>query len=240
MWIMILRAGFLFALAAIAGCSGNGHAPDAAIPIDAVDLRCDSYCAVIQANCTGSNAQYAGIDISAGQQSCTRTCESFAMGTSVDETSGNTLACRLHYAVGASNPTADPDTCAQAGPVGAVMSRSPELCSGDDACTTFCALEIKACGSVEAPLMGDPKDAANNPIYKYRNMANCMRLCSGLEGDPGFDKTHAYSPLARGDSLACRLYQATQAVISVMPEGVTFCPDTAAPPTGRCAGPATP
>jgi hypothetical protein len=237
---MIMRASFLITWAALAGCGGTDHTVDAAIPFDAVALECDRYCTLIQASCTGPNAQYAGMDSATARQSCMQTCAVFAVGTSIDETSGNTLACRLHYAVEASDPIAAPTSCAQAGPVGAMMLSSPMVCSGDDACTTFCALEIEACGSLEAPLPGNPTDAFNNPLSKYRNMDNCMRLCSGLEGHSGLDKTHAYSPSAQGDSLACRLYQATQAVISVMPDGVMFCRDTAANPTGRCAGPATP
>jgi len=235
---MTMRTSLPIILAALAGCGSNDHKADAAVQIDAVALDCDSYCTVIQANCTGSNAQFASMDSPAARQSCKQTCALFAAGTSVNEASGNTLGCRLHYAVDASNPTMAPAGCAHAGPVGDVMAPSPAVCSGGDACTTFCALEIKACGSLDAPLPGDPRDASNNSLYQYRNMADCMRLCSG----PGsvLDKNHPYSPSARGDSLACRLYQATQAVISVMPDAVMSCADTAAAPTGRCTGPGTP
>jgi len=220
----------------LAGCGGgNDNKTDAAVQIDAVTPDCDSYCTVIQANCTGPNAQYAGVDSDAARQSCKQTCASFAAGASVDETSGNTLGCRLHYALDASNPAAAPADCAYAGPAGdAIMAPSPAFCSGGDACTSFCAIEIKACGSRDQPLPGDPTDETNNSIYQYRNMGTCIASCQG------FDKTHAYAPSARGNSLACRLYQATQAVISVMPDGVTFCRDTATPPIGRCDGPATP
>jgi hypothetical protein len=99
---------------------------------------------------------------------------------------------------------------------------------------SFCAIEIRACGSLDEPLPGDPTDENNNSIYQYRNMTSCIASCHNL------DKTHVYSASATGNSLACRLYQATQAVISVMPDGVTFCEDTATPPIGRCDGPAMP
>jgi len=237
---MIMRTSALFVLGALVGCGGNGHAVDAAIPVDAAALTCDNYCALIQAGCTGPNAQYTGVDSAATQQSCTHTCVLFASGISADETSGNTLGCRLHYAVEASDmAAAAPAVCAQAGPVGDVMSPSPAVCSGNDACTTFCALEIKACGSQDLPLPGDPTDESNASIFQYRNMASCMSACSGSDGKPAFDKDHASGPAARGYSLACRLYQATQAVISVMPDAVMFCADTSRTPTGRCAGPAT-
>ncbi len=232
-----MRSSFLIILAAVAGCGGNHPATDAAVPDatpDAVALDCDSYCNAIQLNCTGANAQYGGTDSAAALQSCKQTCASFAPGTSVNETSGNTLGCRIHYALDASNPALAPADCIHAGPAGDVLTASSmEFCG--DPCTSFCAVEIKACGSVQMPLPGNPRDATNNALFQYQNMANCVSACAGL------DKTHPYSPAAMGDSLACRLYQATQAVISVMPDGVLYCADTASfPPTGRCAGTATP
>jgi len=233
-----MQSSFLIILAAVVGCGSNNHATDAAVPDatpDAVALDCDSYCNAIQLHCSEANAQYGGTDSAAALQSCKQTCsKSFAPGTSVDETSGNTLGCRIHYAVDASNPAKAPTDCIHAGPAGDLLTSSSMMFCGDP-CTSFCALEIKACGSVQMPLPGDPRDATNNSLFQYQNMANCMQACAGL------DKTHAYSPSAKGDSLACRLYQATQAVISVMPNGVMFCADTASfPPTGRCMGPATP
>ncbi len=233
-----MRSSFLIILASVVGCGSNNPATDAAVPDtavpDAVTLDCDSYCSTIQQNCSGANAQYGGADSAAALQSCKQTCASFSPGTSVNETSGNTLGCRIHYAVAASNPAQAPTDCIHAGPAGDVLTSSSMNFCGDP-CTSFCALEIKACGSLQMPLPGDPKDATNNSLFQYQNMADCVQACAGL------DKTHAYSPSARGNSLACRLYQATQAVISVMPNGVMSCADTAStPPTGRCAGTATP
>lgn len=217
-----MRNSFLIILAAVTGCGSS----DPPVQIDAAVPDCDLYCSTIQKNCSGANPQYASTD------SCKQTCLSF--GPSVNETPGNTLGCRFHYAVDASNTARALDDCTRAGPAGDVLtSSSMDFCSDGDACKSFCALEIKACGSLEMPLQGDPRDASNNSIYQYRNMADCMRLCD----DPKLDKTHAYSLSAKGDSLACRLYQATQAAIN----GVMFCADTAAAPlTGRCTGPATP
>jgi hypothetical protein len=237
MRVTIMRIDILITLVSFAACGGNAQAIDAAIDvqIDAATLDCDSYCTAIQTNCTGPNAQYGGADGAAARKSCKQTCESFDRGTSIDETPGNTLGCRLHYAIHASNAAMDSTDCAYAGPAGdAIMAPSPASCSGDDPCVSFCAIEIKACGSLEAPLPGDPTDENNNSLYQYRSMTSCMTSCRN------FDKSHAYSPSARGDSLACRLYQATQAVTSVMPDGVTFCRDTATPPIGRCDGPAMP
>jgi len=221
-----------FILISLVACGGNGHQTiDAAVQIDAMvaDLDCNSYCARIQANCIGMNAQY--IDLA----SCKATCLSFTVGSSsVNDTSGNTLGCRIFYAVGASNATAAATDCAYAGPAGDVITPSSlAFCSGDDICTSFCTLEIKACGSLDAPLTGDPTDADGNPLFQYRNIVDCMRSC------PSFDRNHAYSTSAAGDSLACRLLHATIAASSA-PNAATDCSSTAAAPREHCAGPATP
>jgi hypothetical protein len=228
----------LLIVTALASCSGNDHpATDAAVlPMDAsvVNVDCPTYCAEVQANCTGVNAQYTGSDPMTAMNSCMGTCQSFSMLGSLNDKAGNTLGCRLHFAIDAATTAAAADDCPRAGPIGDVISESPEYCSGGDICTSFCALEVNACGSLDTPLPNDPKDASQNSIYQYQNAASCMRQCAML------DKTHAYSPSAQGNSVACRIFQSTQAAISVMPNAIMDCADTAASPTGRCAGTATP
>jgi hypothetical protein len=215
---------------ALVGCGGDKKpAVDAAPDVATVALDCSTYCTEIQANCAGSNAQYPDM------AHCTATCASFTVGTSkVTDTSGNTLGCRIYHA-GAPSMTAPATHCVHAGPAGdLLMATPPAFCSGGDVCTSFCTLEIKACGSLDAPLPGDPKDSTNNSIYQYQNMDDCMTSCAA------FDKTHAYSTTASGNSLACRLYHATNAAIAVTPNGVMHCPHTAPAPTAPCAGPAMP
>jgi hypothetical protein len=222
---------FLFVMA-MAGCGdGNGTSNDAAIDT-AIDtpppaLDCPTYCDKIQRNCTGANAQYPNMD------HCTATCKSFDVGTStVTDTAGNTLGCRINYAVAASTMAAT--QCPHAGPAGDLITAAvPAFCSGGDTCMSFCTLEILACGSLDAPLPGDPKDATNNSLFQYRNLADCMRFC------PSWDKTHVYSTTSMGDSLACRLNAATSAAISVT-SGKTYCAYTADFPTRACAGTASP
>lgn len=218
----------LLVVVALIGCGGDSKPAIDAAP-DIVALDCPSYCAEVQANCTGANAQYPDM------AHCIATCASFTVGTSkVTDTSGNTLGCRIYYAGAPSIMTAGTH-CVHAGPGGDLITAAPPaFCSGGDVCASFCTLEIKACGSLDAPLPGNPKDSTNNPLYQYRNMASCMTACAA------FDKTHAYSTAAAGDSLACRFYHATSAAIAVTPNGATECPYTAAPPTGPCAGAATP
>jgi hypothetical protein len=219
---------------ALVGCGDDNQTVDAAVKdaeIDAapVTLDCPAYCAEIQANCTGANAQYPDV------AHCTATCASFTVGTSkVTDTAGNSLGCRIYHGGDPSKTTAATH-CVHAGPGGdLITAATPAFCSGGDVCASFCALEIKACGSLDAPLPGNPTDGNNNPLFQYLNMANCMAVCAT------FDKTHPYSTAATGNSLACRLYHATNAAIDVTPNGATHCSHTAAVPTGPCAGAATP
>lgn len=218
---------FLIAIA-LAGCGGDTK-PTIDAPPDSVPLDCSTYCAEIQANCTGANAQYPDM------AHCMATCASFAVGTSkVTDMSGNTLGCRIYHA-GAPSMMAAATHCPHAGPAGDLITASPPaFCSGGDVCTSFCTLEIMACGSLDAPLPGNPRDETGNPLFQYRNMADCVTSCAM------FDKMHVYSTMAAGDSLACRLYHATSAAIAVAPNGATDCPATADVPTGPCAGTASP
>ncbi len=217
----------------LAGCGGGSKptlddAGDASIDAEVVTVDCSTYCNRIETNCTGSNAQYHDA------AHCATSCQSFTVGTSTaKDMSGNTLGCRIYYA---GQPSKDDPAahCAQAGPAGdSITATPPAFCSGsgsdNDVCTSFCALDIAACGSLEAPLPNDPRDSTGNPIYQYRNMASCIAACDG------FDKTHAYSTTAAGDSLACRLYYATNASASVG-DAVMNCPSTAATAKGSCAG----
>jgi hypothetical protein len=220
-------------LAALAGCGGSDDNPgvDAAPEPDAavVVLDCPSYCVEVQANCTGTNAQYADA------AHCMAACSSFTVGSSaITDTSGNTLGCRIYH--GGDPAKMTPAThCPHAGPGGDQITATPAaVCSGGNVCESFCALEIKACGSLDAPLSGDPRDAAGNSLFQYRNMADCMSNCAG------FDKTHAYSTTSAGNSLACRLLHATSAAIAVTPDAKMECAYTGMPARGPCAGTPTP
>lgn len=219
-------------VASLAGCGGDDRpAVDAAVEIDAkvIALDCATYCREVQANCTGANAQYIDMD------HCSATCASFSVGTSsVTDMSGNTLGCRIFYAGGPPGMPAA-EFCAAAGPAGdQITAASPGRCGGGNVCESFCALEIRACGSLMTPLPGNPTGAGNNPLFQYQHMANCLDACTR------FDKSHAYSTAAAGDSLACRLLQATSAAISVTPNGAMYCAYTGADAKGPCAGMATP
>jgi hypothetical protein len=219
-------------MVALVGCGGDKiPAADAVIQIDApvVTLDCPTYCTEIQSNCIGANAQYPDM------AHCLATCSSFFVGSStIIDMSGNTLGCRIYY-VGAPSKMAPGTHCVHAGPGGdLITATAPAFCSGGDICASFCALEIKACGSLDVPLPGNPRDDTNNPLFQYQNIDNSVSSCAT------FNKTHAYATTATGDSLACRLYHATNAAFAIPPNGAMHCSHTAANPTAPCAGAAAP
>lgn len=159
-------------------------------------------------------------------------CASFKVeGSTVTDAIGNTLGCRIHHT---GLPSKDAATdCAKAGPAGDRIEASPPAaCSDDNVCVSFCALQIEACGSLDEPLPGDPKDSSGNSLYQYRNMANCLSNCAMIA------KTHAYSTASAGDSLACRLNRAIRATIPA--SAGTECANTGLLPVGPCEGTPTP
>jgi hypothetical protein len=194
---------------------------DASVDAVAIDAApgppdCPSYCSAIQTNCTGTNAQYPDM------AHCTATCALFSVGTRADLV-GNTLGCRLYHA--GSPAMASPEIhCVHAGPGGdRTSAAAPGTCG--DACTSFCAIEVGVCGTVDAPISGVPA--------QYQNMNACISACAG------FDHTHPYAVTAIGNSLACRLYHVTNAAIS-QNSAVVHCTHTQATPTGPCAGTPSP
>jgi hypothetical protein len=228
--ISTLAGQFLAVVAVLVGCGGSNTKPDAAIDAVPVNLDCPTYCAQIQANCTGANAQYADL------AHCNAACASFSVGSStVNDLSGNTLGCRISHAVAASSAASSATQCMYAGPVGdAIAAVAPAFCSGGDVCASFCTLEIAACGSLDAPLPGNPRDGDNTPLYQFRNMANCMTLCATIAN------TRPFNAASVGDSLACRWNYAIDAAIAVTPNAAMSCTYTYSDPRGPCTGVATP
>lgn len=221
------RSMFVLMLVACGGSDKPPPPPDTGTPITAVD--CPTYCGQMKANCAGANAQYSP------DTNCAAVCSSFAVGASTDkDASGNTLGCRIHSAIEGGSAA----NCASAGPAGDLMPLKdpvkPGGCSGGDLCAGFCALEIQACGSLDAPLQGNPKDDTGSPIFQYRNMADCVKQCIS------YDKTHIYSPASTGDSLACRIAQAVTAANTPPDSRGAACLASGEIATGVCAGGATP
>ena len=246
-----MRRNLLLLLALVA-CGGDDKknvdaAPPADMAIDTptVALNCTTYCNQIMTNCTGTNAQYSDM------AHCMGSCATFTVGTSTaTDATGNTLGCRIYHSGGPAMTDAVMH-CPHAGPPGEKLNvASPTYCSGGDLCATFCAEQIKTCGSMDAPIMLG--GTAITPQYK--NQAACEAVCKNGDATAtppitAFDKTHLYGPTAAGNSLACRFNHWTNAAsnAAVTPPTAqsiagtqTHCNHTAPQPTGPCSGTAMP
>ena len=100
---------------------GNPDSPPA-------QLSCASYCGAIQANCTGTNAQFGTA------AACMATCATWTVGTTADQM-GNTLGCRTYHAGAAAGSPAV--HCTHAGPGG------DGFCGSN--CEGFCTLVQGVC-----------------------------------------------------------------------------------------------
>jgi hypothetical protein len=145
---------------------------------------------------------------------CLGSCKAFTVGTSTaNDMTGDTLGCRIYHAGAAGGSTANATLhCPHAGPGGDPINSAPMYCSGGDACTNFCTLEIATCGSTDAP--ATVGGVAITPQYK--NLAACVDVCKNGDATvtpaiPKFDLTHPYATTSAGNSLACRLNHWTNA-----------------------------
>jgi hypothetical protein len=214
----------------------GGSGSDAAT----VALDCPTYCNTIMANCTGAtNAQYPDMN------HCLGSCAAFPVtGSKVTDTTGNTLGCRIYHSGAAGGSTANATLhCPHAGPGGEALNASPPgFCSGPstggDLCATFCTLQIKTCGSTDAPVTV----AGTAIVPQYKNEAACEAVCKNGDNTANppiakFDLTHLYATTSAGNSLACRIAHWTNAASNAglatpNAAGVnTHCPHTAAAQT---------
>jgi hypothetical protein len=96
---------------------------------------CESYCATVMANCTGTNQEY--LDVG----TCLAMCQHFEPGVTGDTTQ-DSLVCRTYHAGAAAT---DPSFhCRHAGPVGGYGC-------GDDPCGPYCLLDFALCGDLASP-----------------------------------------------------------------------------------------
>lgn len=101
-------------------------------------FTCDSYCANIMKNCTGTQAEYLNEDI------CKAMCSHFDLG-SLAHTSEDSLSCRSYHAISAADSPRD--HCKHAGPTGAGHC-------GSQPCNAFCALTAAVCTGSLQPYPG--------------------------------------------------------------------------------------
>jgi hypothetical protein len=140
----------------------------------AAEPTCEAYCTAIMGACTGENQQYKD------EASCLGACGAFDIGTA-DDTSGNTVGCRLYHAGAAAGDAAL--HCTHAGPGG------NGACGAN--CEGFCTIALAAC-------TGDNE--------QYADEAACMAECNAFDATEPYDVTDT-----AGDTFACRLYHLTVA-----------------------------
>jgi hypothetical protein len=198
----------------LAGCSdsttNNPPPVDAAVTPDAptVALTCANYCTTITGACTGPLAQFGGSTAADATAHCMGTCAAFM---NVATQTGDTLGCHLYHAMNASMAGNAATHCPHAGPGGDVLG-SAGVCG--DPCTNFCTLVQTTCTGANAA---------------YADMGTCMSACAGFSTTNKYvvDTTAFPSTNPTGNTLACRLYHATNAAVSATAAG-THCAHTKA------------
>ncbi|HEY5958206.1 MAG TPA: hypothetical protein VIV60_16695 [Polyangiaceae bacterium] len=154
------------------------------------ELSCSTYCSLVQSNCLSENVkQYKSME------SCVSSCAAFLLG-SINDTGGNTLGCRAHYAL---LSVSDPTLCAAAGPSGGGR------CGNN--CDAYCALMERVCSTVfddATACRGDcVKMAGVDEItYRYNGSGDNLQCriyhtTFGAEGFPEIHCPHA-SPVPQG------------------------------------------
>jgi hypothetical protein len=106
------RLGCLFfALmgAGLAACGGTDGATNVA---PSGPTPCDVYCGLMAINCTRGFIQYADND------DCLTQCQGFALSANPNVWTGDTLQCRMVYALSAEQPERKQAFCSNAGPTG--------------------------------------------------------------------------------------------------------------------------
>ena len=218
------RRAFAASLLAAAGALSNalGCQSIADIPEVSYSATCDQYCDSMFNECIGPNAQYE--DRRTCLEVCTLLDKNANYSTSKE---GNTVACRLSSlrdaAASGSAPTDRSMLCAQAGPGGGgtctARPKSPD-------CEGYCALYVVACG-------GDSKNPfASLALGDDRagDQSDCIEKCNAVEPMAGDYAWQAGK--TSGDTLGCRLYFASAAVV----DPGANCDRAGIRPAGECLG----
>jgi hypothetical protein len=161
---------------AVAG--GEGGMPDE--PATA----CERYCEAVTEGCTGDSTQYTDYD------ACLVTCPYFPLGTEGD-TTGNTLQCRLNYALKA--PSEPVTYCTWAGPGGDGMCGSN--------CEGFCTLMTATCTPTSTGAAGE----------YFPSNEECLNRCATLPAVGSYCATDN-SITGGADTFECRLYHVAAAI----------------------------
>jgi hypothetical protein len=166
--------------AADAGGDAAAEAPPPGPP------TCADYCATIQAACAATRPQYSNDD------DCLASCKAFPVGAA-DDTSGDTLGCRLAFArkaaAGAAMAAAH---CTHAGPGG------DGVCGEN--CAGYCDIALMYC-----------TDANQAKLYDTR--AACLSDCATRLTDMKLD-TGDTARTDMGNQVACLLYHAQMGAVA--------------------------
>lgn len=207
----------LGALTTALGCQSIADIPD--VSYSAV---CNDYCDLEFKVCPGLYGQYDD------PQTCLETC--VALDKAADSsplTTGNTVPCRLKQlklAQQLQGATTDlQEACTRGGPGGGdtcTLAPKAEDCEG------YCAIYRNACsGDSTNPFvsLGLDNDSAGT-------QSECISKCQGIPAMPGYTWQAGKDS---GDTLGCRLYYATRAVV----DPKNFCDLAGIRPSGACRDP---
>lgn len=208
---------------AAAGCQSIADIPDVSY-----SARCNDYCDQELNVCAGVASQYED------RRTCLEVCsvlDNNANGS--DAKVGNTIPCRLdrlRAAAQAQDAPADLlQYCTQSGPGGGdacTLARTAPDCEG------YCTLYAAACGGdSHNPFMGQlPDDSAGS-------QSDCIEKCHAIQPITIPDKDDSgytwQAGRASGDTLGCRLYFVSAAVV----DPAANCDFAGIRPAGACLGP---
>ena len=133
---------------------------------------CATYCALVQKKCFGDNSEYISNEV------CLNMCKLMTPGA-VGAVSGDTVACRAHYAQETAGDLKQ--ICRQAGPTGGTVC-------GPSRCDIWCNFAATNCkGVADAP---------------FTDLAGCKKVCDAAVYDPTLRDLDG-----KGGTLNCLIYQ---------------------------------
>jgi hypothetical protein len=196
-------AAVLLFLAYQPGCQSIADVPE--VSFSAI---CDEYCDEMFNVCTGTAGQYED------RRTCLEVCtllDKNADGSDADF--ANTVQCRisrLREAAHSEGATDRVQYCTQAGPGG---GQSCTLEAEAPDCEGYCALYLSACD-------GDSKNPFNG-ADSAGTQTDCIDKCRAIPGIPSPGYTWQDGKDSR-DTLGCRLYYASAAVVAPTEDNCTF------------------
>ncbi len=181
----LLVAAVASAVAVVAtlatGCNGILGIDDRTLAEDTTGLSCQNYCNGIQAACTASFKEYET------PEACLATCEELQLGTAED-TTGNTVGCRMRSVQLAKDTGELGDYCPIAGPVGGG--------SCGTRCDNFCALFVPTCGA----------------FSDYKDTASCLAFCQASPDNADWDP-QIPEQKDHDASIQCRIWHLSNAFL---------------------------